>query len=356
MYNLSSGDGQTDWSYQTYFVNGVVNGIAFQEGDEVGFELASISISTLPKWANPNVGTLDSAQGEAGTQRANLKIVERPDETITVVDGGQEIRISLRYRPKVDVSRGRHGAITRYLVEHHCQLEMERSDGSKMPLESLRSVTETMRDLLAICCNETPTVNSIFALCHKGTPPVGKVFFKTRGIDRQGKKSHPYPAIVLKDLGGLGGLAAWFRVREQYGELVARLTSNWYNDKAYIEDRFNRMYAAVEGLLSKKQERNRATMTARELSGFVEDAIPGFSSVTNRHSEEWAEQAKDIRDQRISHSDPTSTVDADGLTILVMANVLYVAGASFLLGEIEVGEDQIHQFIKDCQGALLLSE
>ena len=352
----SSQDGQTDWSHQTYLVNGVVKGIAFEEGEEVAFELASISISTLPKWANPNLVTLDSAQGEAGTQWVNLKIVERTDETITVVFGGQEIRISLRFRPKVDVNRGRQGAITRYLVEHDCHLEMERSDGSKMPLESILSVAKGMQDLLGICCNETPTVTSFLVIYEKGKPSPGKVFVRTWGIGTEGKVSRRNPALGLEDFAGMGGVARWLETAEKYGIAVTLLTSNWYNEKAYNEDKFSRMYTAVEGLLAVKNECNTANMKDAELAKFVEDNIPGFSSITNRPSEDWAKNVRDLRNKNIGHLDPTSTVATDGRAMHVMTNVLYTAGASFLLKEMGMGEKQIDKFIKECQGSLLLKE
>ena len=40
----------------------------------------------------------------------------------------------------------------------------------------------------------------------------------------------------------------------------------------------------------------------------------------------------------------------------VMANVLYVAGASFLLGEMGLGEIQIQKYIHGCYQSLQLNE
>ena len=116
------------------------------------------------------------------------------------------------------------------------------------------------------------------------------------------------------------------------------------------------MYAAVEGLLSRKKGRNRAKMKAIELAKFVQEAIPRFASITKRHPEEWAEKVKEIRDQKISHSDPISTVVTDGRTMHVMTNILYIAGASFLLREMSLGENQINGYIEECSRSLLMSE
>ena len=74
------------------------------------------------------------------------------------------------------------------------------------------------------------------------------------------------------------GVAHWIQLKERYGESVAHLTSNWYNEKAYSEDKLSRMYAAVEGLLSRKKSRNRAKMKEAELAKFVEEAIPGLQA------------------------------------------------------------------------------
>ena len=176
------------------------------------------------------------------------------------------------------------------------------------------------------------------------------------GNDDERKKGRQYAALSLEDLGGMGGVARWLEVTERYGAAVALLTSNWYNEKAYNEDKFSRMYTAVEGLLARKKNRKKALMRDSELAEFVRDAIPGFSSVTGRTPEEWAEEVKNIRDQNISHSDPTSTVVTDGRTMHVMTNILYTAGASFLLSEMGIGEKQVEKHIEGCSQSLLLSE
>ena len=40
----------------------------------------------------------------------------------------------------------------------------------------------------------------------------------------------------------------------------------------------------------------------------------------------------------------------------VMTNVLYIAGASFLLREMDLGENQITRYIEECSRSLLMSE
>ena len=64
---------------------------------------------------------------------------------------------------------------------------------------------------------------------------------------------------------------------------------------------------------------------------------------------------KGIRDQTISHSDPIPTVVADGRTLIVMTNLLYIVGASFLLREIGVGDNRNDEYIRECNRSLLLS-
>ena len=306
------------------------------------------------RWANPNVVNLDFHKEKDRPIRVNISMETRADESTRASLREEEVKISLRFRPKWESKS--FGVITRFLVEDHCYLIVERCDGSKMPLKSILSVAGTMLDLLSICCNETPTVTSFEVHLEKTDRLPAKVYVPMKGHDTERRKSRPYPALSLEDLGGMEGVARWFEVRDRYDEAVAFLTSNWYNEKAYNEDKLARMYAAVEGLLSRKQNRNRAKMTTCELAEFVEDAIPGFSSITNRRSGDWAESVKEIRNQKISHSDPASTVVTDGLTMHVMTNVLYAAGASFLLREMGMGENQIVKYIKGCSQSLLLSE
>ena len=264
------------------------------------------------------------------------------------------MKISLRFLPKQE--SGRRGVITRYLVEDHCYLIIERVDRSKMLLERILSVTGAMLDLLSICCNETSTVTSFSVRNEKNDPRPGKVYVGMRGYDAKSKEGRLYLALSLKDIGGMAGVERWFEERDRYGEAVAFLTSNWYNRKAYNEDKLSRMYTAVEGLLSRNKKRDRAKMNSAELAEFVEEAIPSFSSLTNSLPEEWAKQVKEIRDQKISHSDPSSSVVTDGRTMHVMTNVLYVAGASFLLREMGIGENQVEEYVTRCSRSLLLSK
>ena len=346
-------EGETDWSRQTCRVNTVVEGIGFEKGEEISFEQATLSISTLPKWANPNIVKLDYIKGTTSHNRVNISIEDRADETTRVSFIGEEVKVSVRFWAKEECEQ--RGVITRYVVEDHCDLTIERSDGSKMTLESILSVARAIQDLLSICCNETPTVTSFSGHHEKDASRPANIYVRMWGNDAERKEGYPYAALGLKDLGGMEVVARWLEVTERYDAAVALLTSNWYNEKAYNEDKFSRMYTAVEGMLIRKKNRKRA-MKATELAKFVDEAIPGFSSLTNRPSKDWSEEVKHIRDQTISHSDPTSNVVNDGRTLHVMTNVLYIAGASFLLREMGMQENQVNKYIEGCSESLLLSE
>ena len=345
---------QTDWSRQTCLVNKVVEGISLDKGEEIAFERATLSISSLPKWANPNIVKLDYEQGTIRPIRVNISIEDRADETTKVSFRGEEVKISLRFLAKRE--SGRRGVITTILVEDHCLLIIERSDGNKMSLDSTVSIAKAMLDLLSICCNETPAVTSFSAHQDKSNPRPAKLYVRMRGYDAEMKEGYAYPALSLEDLGGIEGVARWIEVAEKYEVAVAVLTSNWYNDRAYYEDALSRMYTAVESLVSRKKKRNRAKMKSSELAQFVEEAIPNFSSITNRLSEEWAKEVKELRDQKISHLDPINTSVTDGRGMHVLTNLLYIAGASFLLREIGMGDSQIEKYIDGCRQTLLLRE
>ena len=257
-----SGDGQLDWSRQTYLVNGVLEGIGFERGEEIAFEQATLSISSLPKWANPNIVKLDYAKSTARHIRVNISIEDRADETTRVSFLGEEVQVSVRFQPKEESRLW--GVITKYLIEDDCTLTMERPDGSKMTLKNILSVTKAIQDLLSICCNETPIVTSFSAHLENGSSRPAKIHARMRGNNAATREGHPYPALGLGDLGGIGGVAQWFKVVDRYGPAVTLLTSNWYNEKAYNEDKFSRMYTAVEGLLARKRNRTKAKITAAE--------------------------------------------------------------------------------------------
>ena len=352
--NWLPGEREPDWSRQTCLVNRVVEGLGFEVGEEIAFAQATLDVSTLTKWANPNLVKGEPADAKARPIRRTIAIEDRADETTTVSFGGEDIKVSIVFRPKEKWQR--HGVITSYLVKDHCYLKLERPDGSKLPLESILSVSGALLDLLSICCNETPTVSNFSVRLERDNPRPAKVYVPMKGHDAEKRKSRPYVALGLEDIGGMEGVARWIQVKERYGESVAHLTSNWYNEKAYNEDKLSRMYVAVEGLLSRKKGRKRAKMTATELAKFVEEAVPGFASITKRHPEEWAENVKEIRDQKVSHSDPISSVVTDGRKMHVMANVLYIAGASFLLREMDLGESQIIKYVEECSQSMLMSD
>ena len=56
--------GGRDWSHQTYVVNQALEGILFEEGEEIAFEEAILHISTLTKWVNPDLVELDFPRDE----------------------------------------------------------------------------------------------------------------------------------------------------------------------------------------------------------------------------------------------------------------------------------------------------
>ena len=97
-------------------------------------------------------------------------------------------------------------------------------------------------------------------------------------------------------------------------------------------------------------------MKSGELAKFLGEMTPGLYKLTNSPSEDWAEKAKEKRDQRISHSDPASTVVTDGRGMVLITNLLYVAGAAFLLREIGMEDQRIEKYIEGCYQSLLLSK
>ena len=105
-----------------------------------------------------------------------------------------------------------------------------------MPLDSILSVAGAMLDFLSICSNETSTVTDFSVYYEKSKPRPIEVYAGMKGYDAGSKKGRPHPALDLKDLGGIEGVARWIEVRERYGTAVPLLTSIWYNGKSYNED------------------------------------------------------------------------------------------------------------------------
>lgn len=69
-----------------------------------------------------------------------------------------------------------------------------------------------------------------------------------------------------------------------------------------------------------------------------------------------AKRVKEIRDQKIIHLDPASTVVTGRREMIIITNLLYVAGASFLLREIGMENQHIEKYVGMCYQSMLLSE
>ena len=347
-------EGETDWSHQTLHVNQAVDGIAFDKDEEIAFEEAILDISTLSKWVEPCLVETHLSKGDMTPFRTDLSVRERGDETTILNFRGERIRVSIRFIPKGGSSH--EGAISRYSVEDHCTLVMETPDGTKLSLESFLSVAGSILNLLSICCNETPVVNDFLVRYEKQEVLPGRAFVRMKGHSVEQEKGDGFPSPNFNGIGGTEGLAKWVEVAETYWPIVGLLTSNWFNKGAYNEDKFARMFTAVEGLITRRAGRNTARVKAKELAQFVEQMVPGISNFTNTSVEDWAERVKDIRDQRISHSDPVSTLVTGGRDIIMMTNLLYVAGAAFLLREIGLEEQHIEEYVGTSKLTLWLSE
>lgn len=346
-------EGEIDWSRQTFHVNQAVDGIAFEKDEEIAFEVAILDISTLSKWVEPRLVETHLVKGDITPYRTDISVREREDETAILNFRGETIKASIRFMPKGGPSR--KGVISRYSVEDHCTLVIEKPDGTKMPLESVLSVTGSILNLLSICCNETPVVDDFRVRYEKGELPA-KAFVRMRGHSVEQKMSYRSPSPNFEGIRGMEGLAKWVEVTETFGSTVGLLTSNWFTKSAYNEDNFARMYTAVEGIVSRRKGRNKASMKPKELAKFVEDMVPGFSNLTNEPAEDWAKRVKEIRDQKISHLDPASAVVTGGREMIIITNLLYVAGASFLLREIGMENQHIEKYVGTCYQSMLLSE
>ena len=347
-------DEEDAWPIQICLVNYMVKGIAFTEGEDIAFAEAILDISTMPKWVTPNLVELEMTKGSAGKYRMDVSVKDRDDEVAILKFRDEEIRISIRFKPKGESRFS--GVISKYSVEDHCLLAIDKPDGTKVSLETILSITGIIMNLLSICCNETPAINRFMAHLEKGEISSADVFVRMRGHNVEKKEGYPYPALSFKDIGGVEGIAKWLEVTETYGPPVGLLTSNWFSDRGYNEDKLARVYTAVEGLLSRKKERTKARMSIEELAEFAEEMVPDFSSITDSAAEHWAKKVREIRDQTISHSDPVSTVTVDGRDIVKMTNILYLVGASFMLRETGMEEHRIEKYVQGCYQTLWFND
>ena len=141
-------DEEIDWSHQTCFVNQTVRGIAFEAGEDVAFEEATLDISTLTKWVNPRLVETNLTEGTIYPYRINVSVRERADETAVVNFRDEDIRVSIRFIPKERTFD--RGVISGYSVEDHCLLVIEKPDGTRILLDSILSAAGGILNLLEV--------------------------------------------------------------------------------------------------------------------------------------------------------------------------------------------------------------
>ena len=345
-------EGELDWSHQTCHVNVVLEGTALEGDRPAAFAEAIVNISTLPRWVNPNLVKLEFSEVPSGETKVGISLNDREDETVVTTFKGKDIKVSIGFNPVRQWSW--KGPITSYSAEDNCFLVLERADGGKLYLEDITSVTAAIQDLLTVCCNETSVVTGLNVRNQPDDRDSIRVFLRMKGYKAEKRGEFPYPALGYDDTGRMSGIARWLETTEKYHPSTAFLTAHWYNDTEYSSGRLSRTYTAVEGLIARKQNYTRANMKLNDLAQFVDQAIPGFHNITGINAEDWARKVKNIRNKTIDHLDPTGTPTTDGLTLLRMAEVLYVAGAAFLLREAGIEEPQIKKYIQGCYQSTLL--
>ena len=197
-------DDEEDWSQQTCFVNAVIEGVKFDEGEEISFEQATVEISNLPKWTTPRVVELTFL--EEGIKRSGVTVskYEKPDETTRVCFEGNDIEVTIRFLPKENW--GTSGSVRHYSIEDHCYLVIQGTDGNSMSLDEVVSVAGAIQDLLCVCCNETSAVTSLNVRCEKEKWPSNKAYVPMRGNTTERKESNSRPALSFNDIGRMTGV------------------------------------------------------------------------------------------------------------------------------------------------------
>ena len=351
-YAQPAPESQWDWSQQTCLVNVVLEGLALEEDQEAAFAEAIINISTLSKWVNPKLVSFELTKSPSGKIKTGILLNDREDESVATTFRGKEITITLRFNPKEQ--RAMTGPINSYSVEDNCFLVLEKADGGKLLMEDVTALAAAIQDLLSICCNETAVVTSLNVKQEQDDLNYVKVFLRMKGYKVEKKGKYPYASLEFDSIGGMKGIARWLHKTEKYHPSTAFLTSKWYNDTAYSSDNLSRTYTAVEGLNARKKSHSQANMNVKDLAQFVDRAIPDFHNIANSSAKDWATKVKDVRNKTITHLDPTGAPTTNGLALLRMADILYVAGASFLLREIGIEEPEIRTYIDGCYQSGLL--
>lgn len=303
---------------EVYRVGSVVRGISSEpstQNSSLSFDYMDIKLDLLSDW------------------------VGRIDTTITTEsDQG----FSVNYQPHVLAEHqfdwGKVSLLIHYMIHYlssqpvtsHHRLIVKLNEPRN--LNGLRKLKSAIQRLLTLATNRPCLIEEVKIGIGRSEGTWMEHALGDNLVDTDRTRS-PLPLFSYTDIGEIEGIAKWFDLYLTYGRAINSLTSSFYIDMLYAENRYANSIAAIESiavrndasLISNHSVRRRVKHVAHQLTGTI------FDDLVVGQIEAWSDKAVDIRNQWAAHGNDNDAIDYQ--MVSAFGESVYYLGIIWLLTE-----------------------
>jgi hypothetical protein len=237
-------------SRQTYYVNRIITGALFGDGEYLTFDKCSVAFDQLPAWIRRSgvSVSLQTQTPDISTLPDKITIEFNPLQDEITQIGDEELRLSSTW------ALGGNN-ITQTYLNQGTYLELKYP--AAQPLESILDDVKHLQDLLTLA-TAAPTVPEEITLWREDIVhelpsgeqrPQAMEYYAGQLAERVRLDAPQSAGKVLfqfNDIGGLPTIAQWVKVAREYHTVSGSLLSIRYAAGLYVENRFNNVISAAE--------------------------------------------------------------------------------------------------------------
>jgi hypothetical protein len=237
-------------SRQNFYVNRIITGHLFEEGEELTFDRCSVAFDQLPAWVRRS-GVSISLQTQTpelsqAPDKITIEFEPLQDEVTQVED--EELRLAFTWH------LGGDNVTETYLNQ---DVHFELKYPTARPLESILDDVKYLQDFLTLA-TAAPAVPEEITLWREDIAydtPIGEhrlqpmIYYAGQLAERvrlNAPQSSGKVLFQLSDIGGLSTIGQWVRVAREYRAVLGSLLSIRYSAGLYVENRFNNVISAAE--------------------------------------------------------------------------------------------------------------
>jgi len=237
---------------QHYYVNRIITGHLFEDGEDLTFDRCSIAFDQLPTWVHRS-GVQVSLQTQtpdisASPDKITIEFTPLQDEIAQI--GDEILRLSSTW------TLGGNN-ITQTYLNQGTYLELKYP--AAQPLDTILDDVKHFQDLLTLA-TAAPTVPEEITLWREDIVrelpsgeqrPQAMDYYAGQLAERvrlDAPQSSGKVLFQFNDIGGLPTVAQWVKVAREYRTVLGSLLSIRYAAGLYVENRFNNVISAAESL------------------------------------------------------------------------------------------------------------